>query len=63
MCIYMRFSIYSFIGLLSKLPFLPYFLFSLPLLPVCFLFSVFPVSDNLLARFPSQAVGETVTEL
>ena len=34
----MRFYIYSFIGLLLKLHFLPYFLLPLPLLPVCFLF-------------------------
>ena len=43
------------------LPFL--LLFPLSLLPNSFLFFVFPVSGNLLSGFPSQAVGETVTEL
>ena len=57
----MRFFIYSFIGFLLKLPFLPYFLLPLPLLPVCFLFSVFSVSGILLVCFPSRMGGETLT--
>ena len=61
---YMRFCIYPFIAWLLKSSVFPCFLFSLSSLPVFFCFSMFlSVSGNLIARFPSQAVGETVTEL
>ena len=59
----MRFFIDPFIASLLKLSLLPYLLIPLTLLAVFFIFSVFSISGNLFARFPSQAVVETVPEL
>ena len=59
----MRFKKYPFIAWFLKLSLLPYLRFPLTWLTVFLLFCGFSISGNLLARFPSQAVGETVPEL